>query len=47
VIISEIGVDMGRFATAGHLAWWAKFTPGVKESVGKPKGSGSTGRGNP
>src|SRR5512133_706232 len=27
VIISEIGVDMGRFATAGHLASWAKLTP--------------------
>jgi transposase len=27
VIISEIGVDMGRLATAGHLASWAKFTP--------------------
>jgi transposase len=47
VIISEVGVDMGRFATAGHLASWAKFTPGVKESAGKKKGSGATGHGNP
>jgi transposase len=47
VIISEIGVDMGRFATAGHLASWAKFTPGVKESAGKKKGKASTGHGNP
>jgi transposase len=47
VIISEIGVDMGRFATAGHLASWAKFTPGVKESAGKTKGKESTGHGNP
>jgi transposase len=47
VIIAEIGVDMGRFPTAGHLASWAKFTPGVKESAGKKKGKGSTGHGNP
>jgi transposase len=47
VIISEVGVDMGRFATAGHLASWAKFTPGVKESAGKKKGKASTGHGNP
>ena len=46
-IIAEIGVDMGRFPTAGHLASWAKFTPGVKESAGKKKGKGSTGHGNP
>ena len=47
VIIAEIGVDMGRFATAGHLASWAKFTPGVKESAGRKKGKASTGHGNP
>jgi transposase len=46
IIISEIGVDMERFPTAGHLASWAKFTPGVKESAGKKKGKGSTGHGN-
>src|ERR671911_845690 len=32
VIIAEIGLDMGRFPTPGHLASWAKFAPGVKES---------------
>ena len=37
---------MGRFPTAGHLASWAKFTPGVKESAGKKKGKSSTGHGN-
>jgi transposase len=47
LILSEIGVDMGRFATAGHLASWARFTPGVKESAGKRKGSSATGHGNP
>ena len=38
---------MTRFPTAGHLVSWAKFAPGVKESAGKRKGSGSTGHGNP
>ena len=37
---------MRRFPTAGHLASWAKFAPGVKESAGKKKGKGSTGHGN-
>jgi transposase len=35
VLIAEIGVDMGRFATAGHLASWAGMCPGNKESAGK------------
>jgi transposase len=47
VIIAEIGVDMGRFPTPGHLVSWARFAPGVKESAGKPKGKPATGRGNP
>jgi transposase len=47
VIISEIGVDMSRFPTAAHLAGWARFAPGVKESAGKKRGKGSTGYGNP
>ena len=34
-ILAEIGTDMGRFPTAGHLVSWAKFAPGVKESAGK------------
>ena len=46
IIIAEIGVDMTRFPTPGHLASWAKFAPGVKESAGKKKGKGSTGHGN-
>ncbi|MDT0201844.1 IS110 family transposase [Nocardioides sp. AE5] len=45
VIIAEIGVDMSRFPTAGHLCSWARFAPGVKESAGKQKGNGSTGHG--
>ena len=33
VIIAEIGLDMARFPTAGHLVSWAKYAPGVKESA--------------
>jgi transposase len=46
-IIAEIGLDMGRFPTPAHLAGWARFAPGVKESAGRRKGSASTGHGNP
>jgi transposase len=47
VIISEAGLDMSRFPTPAHLASWARFAPGVKESAGRKKGSGFTGHGNP
>jgi transposase len=47
VIIAEIGTDMTRFPTAGHLVSWARFAPGVKESAGKKKGKATTGHGNP
>lgn len=46
VIIAEVGVDMSRFPTAGHLCSWAKFSPGISSSAGKTKGNGSTGHGN-
>lgn len=45
-IIAEVGVDMSRFPTAGHLCSWAKFSPGINSSAGKTKGNGSTGHGN-
>jgi transposase len=46
VIIAEIGVDMTRFTTAGHLASWAGMCPGNYESAGKRLG-GATRRGDP
>ena len=46
IVIAEIGLDMTRFPTAGHLCSWAKFSPGLSSSAGKNKGSGSTGHGN-
>jgi transposase len=45
-IIAEIGTDMTRFPTAGHLCSWAKFAPGINSSAGKIKGSSACGRGN-
>jgi transposase len=45
-IIAEIGLDMSRFRTAGHLCSWAKFSPGINSSAGKTKGNGSSGHGN-
>ncbi len=35
IIIAEIGVDMSRFPTPGHLCSWAGVCPGNNESAGK------------
>jgi transposase len=35
VILAEIGVDMSRFPTAGHLLSWAGLCPRLDESAGK------------
>lgn len=35
VIVAEIGVDMSRFPTAGHLVSWAGLCPRNDESAGK------------
>jgi transposase len=45
IIIAEIGLDMTRFATSGHLASWAGMCPGNNESAGKRKG-GRTRKGS-
>ena len=45
-LIAEIGVDMTRFPTAGHLVPWARYAPQAKQSAGRSK-PGTTGKGNP
>jgi transposase len=45
-IIAEIGLDMSRFPTAGHLVSWARLSPRTIQS-GPRSRSGKTGKGNP
>ena len=45
-ILAEIGVDMGRFGTAGRLTSWGGVAPGNRVSGGK-RYSGKTPPGNP
>ena len=46
VIVAEIGTDMTRFPTAGHLLSWAGLCPRLDESAGKRR-SNRTRRGTP
>jgi transposase len=45
-IIAEVGLDMSRFPTAGHLVSWAKLSPRTIQS-GPVTRTGRTGKGNP
>ena len=45
LLVAEIGVDMGKFPTADHLAAWAGVAPGSNESAGRQR-SGRTRKGN-
>ena len=46
VIIAEIGLDMSRFPSPGHLVSWAKLSPRTIQSGARSR-AGSTGKGNP
>jgi transposase len=46
IILAEIGLDMSRFPTAGHLVSWAKLCPRTIQSGPVTRG-GKTGKGNP
>lgn len=46
VLIAEIGLDMTRFPTAGHLVSWAGLCPRMDESAGKRR-SNRTRQGAP
>ena len=41
-VIAEIGTDMSRFPTAGHLASWAGMCPGNNKTGGKSRGGQTT-----
>ncbi|WP_432824405.1 IS110 family transposase [Dactylosporangium sp. CA-092794] len=46
IILAEIGLDMTRFPTPGHLASWSKLCPRTIQS-GATHTTGRTGKGNP
>jgi transposase len=45
VIVSELGVDMSRFADTAHVSSWSGMCPGSHESAGKRR-SGRARKGN-
>jgi transposase len=42
VVLAEIGLDMSRFPTAGHLSSWAGLASGNHESAGKRRSGRTT-----
>jgi transposase len=46
LVIAEIGLDMSRFLTPGHLVSWAKLCPRTIQSGARHR-AGRTGTGNP
>jgi len=46
IIIAEVGLDMSRFPTAGHLVSWARLSPRTLQSGARQK-PGRTAKGNP
>lgn len=45
IILAEIGQDMSRFPSEGHISSWAGVSPGNNESAGKRR-NGKTRKGN-
>jgi transposase len=41
VMVAEMGADMSRFPTAGHLCAWAGVAPASHESAGKRRSNGT------
>jgi transposase len=37
IVLAELGTDMSRFPSRGHVSSWAGLAPGQKESAGKRK----------
>ena len=46
-LLAEIGADMTRFPTAGHLVSWAKFAPKARQSAGQEQSPPPPARATP